>query len=127
MCSDWTVIATLASNPSIPGFPNAGVISYSDSAQGERSTGEVYMLLTDLDSTEQDLKKDNKLTALFSMAQYGNCSEPMEPTCARLMISGSMKKLDTKSEEHEQAMHAYLSRHSAGTRWINSNKFYILV
>lgn len=110
-------MATISSNPVILGYPMVGVISYADSALGEKSTGQIYMLLTDLDIPEKDLKQNHKLTLLFTMAQYKNCSDPMEPTCARLMITGTMKRIEENDEEHEFGLHAMLSRHPVGTAW----------
>jgi hypothetical protein len=63
------------------------VISMADSAKDEKSTGKIFFYLTMLDFTAQDLSKNNRLTALFSMDQSLTCSrdhvDPMEPTCAR--------------------------------------------
>lgn len=110
-------MATISSNPAILGYPMAGVISYADSALGEASTGQVYMLLTDLDIPEKDLKKDNKLTLLFTMAQYKNCTDPMEPTCARLMMTGTMERIAKDSEDYEFGLNAVLSRHPVAAAW----------
>lgn len=110
-------MATISTNPAILGYPMAGVISFADSALGENSTGEIYMLLTDLDIPEKDLKQNNKLTLLFTMAQYKTCTDPMEPTCARLMITGSMKRIEQDSEEYDFGLNAFLSRHPVGTAW----------
>lgn len=110
-------MATISSNPAILGYPMAGVISYADSALGEKSTGEVYMMLTDLDIPEKDLKVNNKMTMLFSMAQYKNCSDAMEPTCARLMITGSVKRLDKNTVEYDFGLDAVLSRHPVAAAW----------
>lgn len=111
-------MATISTLPELSGYPVADVVSYADSPIGENSTGEIYMLLTDLHSPEQDLLVDNKLTLLFSMAQYKNCSDPMEPTCARLMMTGSKSRIEENTEEHDFAMRALLSRHPRIKMWI---------
>lgn len=86
-------MGTMSSLKSINGFPMVNVISVADSARNEPSTGHIYFYLTNLDYTGQDLMKNNKLTVLFSNDQDLACSknnvDPMEPTCARIMISGS--------------------------------------
>lgn len=68
------------------------IISMADSKRGAPSTGNIYFLLTNLDFTGQDLMRDNKLALLFSQEQSLACSgkniDAMEPTCARIMISG---------------------------------------
>lgn len=119
---DWMSMATISADPPTLGYPMAGVISHSDSAIGEKSTGEVYMFLTDLDQHEQNLNQNNKLTLLFAMAQYKNCSDPMEPTCARLMMTGTRVKLVPGTEEHAFGMNALLSRHPNAVHWDLSKK-----
>lgn len=95
------------------------VVSIADSARDGNSTGEIYMLLTDLHFSEQDLLQNNTLTLLFSMAQYKNCSDPMEPTCARLMMTGSMKRIDNATEEYAFGLNAMFSRHPVAERsWV---------
>lgn len=73
------------------------VISVADSKRGAPSTGNIYYYLTNLDYTAQDLMHDNHLTMLFSQEQNLACShdnvDPMEPTCARVMISGQAEKV----------------------------------
>lgn len=100
------------------------VIAMADSAKGEKSTGNIYYYLTMLDFTAQDLSKVNKLTTLFSMDQTLYCSkqniDPMEPTCARVMISGNMEKIPKETEEYEFAYKAMVSRHPSSTTWIHS-------
>lgn len=70
------------------------VISVADSKRNAPSTGHLYFFLTKLDYTAQDLMKINKATLLFSGDQDLACSkqkiDPMEPTCPRIMFSGSV-------------------------------------
>lgn len=84
---------------SITGFPMVNVISVADSKSGAPSTGHIYFYLTNLDFTANDLMKDNKATLLYSADQDLSCSQQsidsMEPTCARIMISGKVKKAST--------------------------------
>lgn len=74
--------------------------SIADSAKDEPSTGNIYFYLTSLDFTGQDLLKNNKLTVMVSNDQDLACTnkgvDPMEPTCARIILSGTavqVKKL----------------------------------
>lgn len=86
-------MGTISTLKSISGFPMVNIISVADSAKDEPSTGHIYFYLTNLDYTGQDLMKNNKLTVMFTNDQDLECSkngvDPMEPTCARIMISGS--------------------------------------
>lgn len=111
-------MATVSTLPAISGFPIADIVSIADSVEGEKSTGQIYMILTDLHFPEQDLLVNNKLTLLFSMEQYKNCSDAMEPTCARLTITGKLLKIPGGTEEHEFGMNAMLSRHPIVKKWI---------
>lgn len=88
---EWTAFGTNSAKE-LPGFPMVNIISVADSKRDAPSTGNIYFLLTNLDFTGQDLMRDNKLALLFSQEQNEECShknvDPMEPTCARIMISG---------------------------------------
>lgn len=93
--SDWTSMGT--NSLEFPGFPMVNIISMADSPKNEKSTGNIYFYLTDLDYTGQDLKQDNKLTIMLSQDQDLSCKkanmDSMEPTCARIMMTGSIKKV----------------------------------
>jgi len=127
--SEWASIATVSTSKSIPGFPMVNIKSVADSARDEPSTGVIYFYLTNLDFTGQDLLKSNKLTAMFTDDQDLSCTkrnvDPMEPTCARVMISGSAVKLDVNSDEYKFANRAFLSRHPAAKNWIAEHSFYL--
>lgn len=93
--SNWTAMGT--NSKKFEGFPMVQVISIADSPLNEKSTGDIYFYLTNLDFTGRDLTADNRLTLLLSQEQDGTCStnniDPMEPTCGRTMISGSITKV----------------------------------
>lgn len=71
--------------------------SIADSAKDEPSTGHIYFYLTTLDFTGKDLAKSNKLTVMVSNDQDLSCTnkgvDPMEPTCARIILSGYAVKV----------------------------------
>lgn len=113
-------MGTISTEKSIYGYPMVNVIAMADSAKDEKATGNIYFLLTDLDFTGQDLAVQNKLTAFFSMEQYKHCSDPMEPTCARVMISGQMVKLTNGTAEFDFGSQAMFSRHPNAHKWIDS-------
>lgn len=113
-------MGTMSSEKSLEGYPMVNVIATADSAKNEKSTGNIYFLLTDLDFTGQDLAIQNKITTLFSMEQYKMCSDPMEPTCARVMISGQMIKLSPNTEEYAFGNRSMLSRHPNAAKWVDS-------
>lgn len=127
--SEWTAMGTISTVPAIAGFPMVNVIAMADSAARGKSTGNIYFYLTMLDFTAQDLSKRNQLTALFSMDQSLYCSkknvDPMEPTCARVMISGAALRVDNDSDEFAFATAAMISRHPASVNWLDTHDFFL--
>lgn len=127
--AEWTSMGTLSTLKSINGYPMVNIISVADSPRDAKSSGHIYFLLTDLDFTGQDLRKNNKLTTLFSNDQDLECSnndiDPMEPTCGRIMISGSVKQLETNTPEYVVANESFVSRHPAAKNWIRAHDFYL--
>lgn len=126
--SNWTSMGTISNLSTIYGFPMVNVISIADSALNAPSTGRIYFLLTDLDFTGQDLSVQNKLTALFSedqdLACTSNGTDTMEPICARVIITGKMRRLNDNTKEYSEADEAYTSRHPASMNWRKSHRFY---
>lgn len=125
----WTSIGTESSSEHFKGFPMVNLKSVADSAIGETSTGHIYFLLTDLDFTGKDWHVKNKLTALFTDEQDLSCTrknmDPMEPTCARVIISGHVRVLNEKSDGYQFADAAFSSRHPASIEWRKSHSFYL--
>lgn len=113
-------MGTISTEKSVLGYPMVNVIAMADSPKGENSTGAIYFLLTDLDFTGQDLKAQNKVMAFFSMEQYKHCSDPMEPTCARVMIAGQMVKLTEGTDEYTFGNRSMFSRHPNAKNWVES-------
>lgn len=126
---EWTAMGTISTLPAIAGFPMVNVIAMADSEVGAKSTGNIYFYLTMLDFTAQDLSKNNKLTALFTMDQDLYCSkrniDPMEPTCARGMISGEALRVEKDSDEFIFATSAMISHHPASVNWLNTHNFFL--
>ncbi|CAD7083862.1 unnamed protein product [Hermetia illucens] len=105
------------------------IISIADSGKGEKSTGHIYYYLTDLDYTANDIKAENKITFMISEDQDLSCTksstDPMEPTCARVIISGKVIALNNSTEEYKKAKAAFISRHPAANRWIQVHSFFL--
>lgn len=127
--ANWTSMGTLSTVDEFRGFPMVNIISMADSALHEKSTGHIYYLLTDLDFTGKDLHKVNKLTALFSDDQDLSCTakhiDSMEPTCARVIISGQSRILNETTDEYGIANAAFTNRHPASIQWRNTHSFYL--
>lgn len=127
--SNWTSMGTISSMTTIQGFPMVNVKSIADSPLNEPSTGHIYFLLTDLDLTAIDLKINNKLTAMFTEDQDLSCTsqgiDTMEPTCARVIFTGSLEKLTPNTDEYYRADEAYTNRHPASINWRKTHTFYL--
>lgn len=127
--AEWVSMGSLSTVDAIKGYPMVNVIAVADSARGEKSTGTLYFYLTMLDYTAQDLSKDNRLTVLLSMDQDLYCSkrgvDPMEPTCARIMISGRAVKLEDGNDEFNFGKNAMFSRHPAAQKWLATHNFFL--
>ena len=60
--SNWTTIATTAAQDPIKSFPFANVLSLSDGALGDWSTGVPYMYLTPMELSAKDIAVDSRVT-----------------------------------------------------------------
>ncbi|XP_031635509.1 protein CREG1-like [Contarinia nasturtii] len=126
--SNWTSMGTISSLSTIHGFPMVNVISIADSANGAPSTGRIYLLLTDLDFTGQDLAHNNKLTAMFTEDQDLACTlnntDTMEPTCGRVIFTGKIQRLTPGTQQYNEAEAFYTDRHPASLHWRKTHSFY---
>lgn len=127
--AEWVSMGSLSTVDAIKGYPMVNIIATADSEHGAKSTGTLYFYLTMLDYTAQDLSKDNRLTVLLSMDQDLECSkrgiDPMEPTCARIMISGRAIKLEEGTDEFTFGKNAMFSRHPAAKHWLDTHNFFL--
>lgn len=127
--AEWVSMGSLSTVEAIKGYPMVNIIATADSARGDKSTGTLFFYLTMLDYTAQDLSKDNRLTVLLSMDQDLDCSkrgiDPMEPTCARIMISGRAVKLEEGTDEFNFGKNAMFSRHPAAKHWLDTHNFFL--
>lgn len=119
--SNWTAMGTISTLSPIQGYPMVNVKSIVDSAANAKSTGHIYLLLTDLDISAKDLNASNKVSALFTEEQDLTCTlnnmDPMDPVCARAMFVGKIKKFERNSKESNKVKEWFLSRHPAAREW----------
>lgn len=127
--ANWASVGSISTNEKITDYPMVNIISIDDSDLDGTSTGRIHFLLTDLDFTGPDWQHINKVTFLFTDDQNLNCKkrgeDPMEPTCARTMISGKVEKLDTNSVNYKNWLEAFKSRHPAAKNWLKAHNFYL--
>ncbi|XP_068157877.1 protein CREG1 [Drosophila tropicalis] len=125
----WASVGTISTNKIVENYPMVNIISVDDSDVLGNSTGRIRFMLTDLDFTGPDWQKNNKVTFMFTDAQNLNCQkagmDPMEPTCARIILSGQVKKMEKDNASYKPALEAFLKRHPAGANWMKFHTFYL--
>lgn len=91
-------MGTISTLKNITGYPLVNLKSVADSVKGEPSTGNIYFYMATEDFSARDLMKDNRLTVMFSNEQDHACTnkgvDPMDPTCARVIMAGSAVKVN---------------------------------
>lgn len=126
--ADWAAVATISTRRDIEAFPTANLVSFSDGPLGSGS-GVPYVYLTPLDFTAKDLAKDQRATLLMSLAQGDYCKgqamDPMDPRCARIMLSGKVKAIRNDSAEHEVAQKAFFERHPKLINMPSNHHFFL--
>ncbi|XP_017102081.2 protein CREG1 [Drosophila bipectinata] len=127
--ANWAAVGSISTNKIIEGYPMVNIISTDDSDSNGQSTGRIRFLLTDLDFTGPDWEHNNKVTLMFSDDQTLNCKnsgmDPMEPTCARTMLSGQVKKINPSDSSYQPALDAFVKRHPAANNWLKAHNFYL--
>ncbi|KAL9893249.1 cellular Repressor of E1A-stimulated Genes isoform 1-T1 [Glossina fuscipes fuscipes] len=127
--ANWAAVGTISTNRLVTGYPMVNVISIDDNDSKGVSTGKIHFMLTDLDFTGPDWRYNNKATFLFSNDQHLDCEnhkqDPMEPTCARVIISGQVKQMGKSDQNYDDALVAFVQRHPAAKNWIKAHTFYL--
>ncbi|KAH8408037.1 hypothetical protein KR222_011739 [Zaprionus bogoriensis] len=127
--ANWASVGTISSNHLIKDYPMVNIIAIDDNNKTNSSTGRIRFLLTDLDFTGQDWQANNKVTFMFSDEQTLNCKnekkDPMEPTCARVIISGQIERLSKNAPDYKTALNVFIYRHPAAENWIKEHNFYL--
>jgi len=125
--STWASVGTISTAEVIKGFPMVNMISIADGIKDGKSTGVIYFLLTDLDFTGKDLLVQNKITFMISNDQDLSCTkndiDPMEPTCARIHLTGSVIKMDKNFPDYNIGMDSMLKLHPASSKWLQAHHF----
>ncbi|XP_030370511.1 protein CREG1 [Scaptodrosophila lebanonensis] len=127
--ANWASVGSISTNAIVENYPMVNIISVDDNDASGKSTGKIHFLLTDLDFTGPDWQRNNKVTFLFTDEQTLNCKnnnkDPMEPTCARIMISGQVRKISTSAADYKNALATFEKRHPAAINWMKAHHFYL--
>ncbi|XP_078050425.1 cellular Repressor of E1A-stimulated Genes [Augochlora pura] len=125
--ADWVSVATISTRKEIEGYPAATLVSYSDGELGSGS-GIPYLYLTPLDFTAQDLAKDNRVSVMMTLAQGNYCKsknwDPMDPRCARILMSGKILPLKNDTSELDLAKRVFFERHPTLVHMPPNHRFY---
>ena len=125
--ADWVPVATISTRKDIEMFPAVTLVSFTDGLLGNGS-GIPYLYLTPLDFTAQDLAKDNRVSMLMTLAQGDYCKskqlDPMDPRCARVLLTGRIKALKNDSVELRTAEKVFFTRHPKLVNMPPSHHFY---
>uniref|UniRef100_A0A034V9Q0 Protein CREG1 n=2 Tax=Endopterygota TaxID=33392 RepID=A0A034V9Q0_BACDO len=119
--ANWAAVGSISTHEKIIDFPMVNIMAVDDSALNGSSTGHIRFFLLNLDFTGRDTQQKNKVTFFFTDDQNGACQrrgvDPMEPACPRVMLSGSVKKLDAEDPSYNDQLQAFYNRHKSAEKW----------
>ncbi|KAK9119602.1 hypothetical protein Scep_017695 [Stephania cephalantha] len=120
--NSWGTLSTI--NDELGGAPFGHVVSFSDGLPN-KGQGIPYFYLTTLDVTARNAMKDARSSFAVSEIALGSCgkTDPQNPTCAKLTLTGKLKVVDKNSKEGEFAKAALFSKHSEMKGWPNDHDF----
>ncbi|WOG93375.1 hypothetical protein DCAR_0312659 [Daucus carota subsp. sativus] len=122
--SFWGDLSTIESD--LGGAPFGNVVSFSDGTP-DKGTGIPYFYLTLLDPTARNALKDQRSSFTLSEYSLGTCgkTDPENPTCAKITLTGKLKMVDGKSSEAKYALTALFSKHPEMKDWPKDHNFQI--
>ncbi|KZV45660.1 hypothetical protein F511_02320 [Dorcoceras hygrometricum] len=102
------------------------VVSFSDGLPN-KGGGIPYFYLTTLDPTASNALKDQRSSFTLSEYNLGTCgtTDPENPTCAKITLTGKLKALDGNSTEAEVARTALFTKHPEMKGWPKGHNFQI--
>ncbi|KAL2933108.1 Protein CREG1 [Bienertia sinuspersici] len=102
------------------------VVSFSDGPPG-KGAGVPYFYLTTLDPTAANALKDQRSSLTVSEYPIGTCgkTDPENPTCAKITLTGKLKLVDVDSKEAEFARSALFAKHPEMKDWPESHNFQV--
>ncbi len=130
----WGALSTTNGNRtagSRPGDPFVNPYAFADVA------GQPYLYGSDLDASFQDLFHGHSARASLALSQAalrnvsaceigaGEFSDPENPPCARLVISGTVSKVVSGSDEDTRAKAALFARHPSFRKLPASHGFFV--
>ncbi|GAB4854819.1 hypothetical protein Ancab_023403 [Ancistrocladus abbreviatus] len=120
----WGVLSTISSD--LGGAPFGNVVSFSDGLPGKGS-GVPYFYMTTLDPTARNALKDEKSSLTISEWPLGTCgnTDPEDPTCAKMTLTGKLKLVQSSSKEAELGRSFLFSKHPEMRDWPKDHNFQV--
>lgn len=122
--NSWGVLNTISAD--LGGSPWGKVASFSDGLPG-KGAGIPYFYLTTLDPTASNALKDQRSSLAVSEYPIGTCgkTDPQNPTCAKITLTGKLKLVDVDSKEAEFARSALFAKHPEMKDWPKDHNFQV--
>ncbi|CAH1113709.1 unnamed protein product [Psylliodes chrysocephalus] len=124
----WVSFATISTQSKIIGYPFVTLKSLSDGTK-HNSTGVPYLYMTEMDVSGKDVKTNNKITIMATLAETSYCEtenfDPQDPRCAKVLIIGKLIKIKESSPEYAFGKHALFDKHPSMKNWPVDHQFYV--
>mmetsp|Transcript_21615 Transcript_21615/g.50496 ORF Transcript_21615/g.50496 Transcript_21615/m.50496 type:complete len:217 (+) Transcript_21615:78-728(+) len=125
---DWGVMSTISTWEKTKGMPFGNPCSFAD-GPSSNSSGILYLYVSDMDQSIQDLAVNPSVSFSLSEASFGKlCEEkgldPEDPPCARLTVSGKFEKV-TDPDEINFAKAGLFERHPSMKHYPTSHDFFV--
>jgi len=133
---NWGVLSTISTRTdtahSLRHAPFGNIYSFSDGdCDTSSSSGIPYLYITDLDQSMKDIYENPTISLTLTEAALSESSctpegftDPENPPCARLVITGTFSKV-TSETELKFAKNAIFSRHPAMQYWPHDHEFFV--
>ncbi|XP_065876851.1 uncharacterized protein [Euphorbia lathyris] len=120
--NSWGVLNTISLD--LGGAPFGNVVSFSDGLP-DGGSGVPYFYLTTLDPTARNALKDQRSSLTISEYPLGTCgkTDPENPSCAKMTLTGKLKVIPEKSKEAELAKKALFTKHPEMAGWPQNHNF----
>lgn len=116
--ASWGVLSTLDPGS---GSPFGNVMSFDDGG-----TGVPYFYLSSLDPTRPFAEKDPRSSLTVSEQEIGTCGgqsdDPQSPACAKITLSGELRRVPEGSTELAMATQSLFNRHPKFNGFPKMNK-----
>nr|CAH7759685.1 unnamed protein product [Callosobruchus chinensis] len=118
--TDWVSLGTIAVDDSIKGYPFVNMKSHVDGPK-DGSNGNIYLYLTDLDIASKNMKVNDKVSVMATMAGTHYCTSknynPQDPRCPKVMITGKVVRLEKSDPEYKMAKESLFAKYPVMATW----------